>query len=274
MPLTASGTFRDIVISAAAAGLVIGLATTVLQAVTTTPLILKAETYEQQGAASHPGAGHAGNVPASPTAEPPPGATAARQAATASSSHHHEGSGWKPDSGLERTAYTALANILAAIAISSVLLGLMVMRGETIDPRLGLVWGAAGFVAGSLLPSIGLPPELPGTPAADLMARQVWWLSAIAASGAGLALIALARRWPWKICGVMLLAMPHAIGAPRPPSLEAAYPAVLAGEYVVLSLAVSAFVWSMSGLAAAGIYSRFAAPDGLSRTGNHRRQPA
>jgi cobalt transporter subunit CbtA len=261
VPLTAHGVFRDIVISAAAAGLAIGLATTVLQAVTTTPLILKAEMYEQQGAPSHSAAHHDGNVPALPAA-------AAHEAAAAPGSHQHDENGWKPENGLERTAYTALANILVAIAISSVLLGLMVMRGETIDPHRGLIWGIAGFVAGSLLPSIGLPPELPGTPAAGLIARQAWWLTAIAASGSGIALLWLTKQWSWKICGLVLLIMPHAIGAPRAPALEAGYPAGLAGEFAIFSLAVNAFVWAMSGLAVAGIFSRLTAPERLSRNEN------
>ncbi len=265
MPLTAHGVFRDIVISAAAAGLAIGLATTVLQTVTTTPLILKAEMYEQQGAPSHSASHHDGNVPALPAA-------AAHEAAAAPGSHHHDEQAWKPENGLERTAYTALANILVAIAISSVLLGLMVMRGETIDPHRGLIWGIAGFVAGSLLPSIGLPPELPGTPAAGLIARQAWWLMAILASGAGIALLWLSRRWAWKICGLVLLAMPHAIGAPRAPALETGYPAGLAGEFAIYSIVVSAFVWAMSGLAVAGIFSRLTAPDGLFGNGNHPEQ--
>jgi cobalt transporter subunit CbtA len=141
------------------------------------------------------------------------------------------------------------------------LLAAMVVRGQPIDAKRGLMWGAAGFVAASLLPALGLPPELPGTPAAELLGRQIWWLGTAFASAGGLALLAFGKGWMWRVAGLALLVAPHAIGAPVPPSHEAAYPAGLAGEFVVASIVVSAVLWSLSGLASGWLYAR------LSRSG-------
>ena len=59
--------------------------------------------------------------------------------------------------------------------------------------REGLLWGLGGFAVFMLAPSLGLPPELPGMPAAELGPRQVWWLLTAAATAAGLALLAFRR---------------------------------------------------------------------------------
>jgi cobalt transporter subunit CbtA len=137
----------------------------------------------------------------------------------------------------------------------------MLLRGGAIDWRRGLLWGIGGFIAVSLLPSLGLPPELPGTPAADILSRQGWWLGTAAASVAGIALIVFAARWPLKIAGAALLIVPHLIGAPVPPSHEVSYPGALAGEFVVASLVVSALLWTLSGAASGWLLQR------LSRSG-------
>ncbi|MET0429645.1 MAG: CbtA family protein [Microvirga sp.] len=263
--------FRQIILSAAAAGLAVGLAATALQAVTTTPLILKAEVYEQQGEAAHAAAGHqhAAEAAASSSVAAPAGGTPGTVAASVTHEHaahehaeeDHGKEAWAPADGLERTVYTGLSNILMAVAISSVLLGLMTLQGARIDARRGLLWGIAGFAAGSLLPSMGLPPELPGTEAAEILSRQAWWLTTMAASGAGLALLALNPRPVWKACGALLIVLPHIVGAPEPPTLVTAYPAGLASEFVSLSLAVSAFLWAVSGLAVGWLFTRFSAAE-------------
>ena len=177
--------FRNIVLSAAAAGIAVGLAATALQGVTTTPLILKAEVYEhQQTKASHDHSHSPGDVsssallPASPSHVHGAGADGAATQVNESAAEE-----WSPADGLERTFYTAVANILMAFATSIMLLGAMVLRGGTIDARQGILWGIGGFAAASFLPAIGLPPELPGTEAADIIARQAWWLATMAASG-------------------------------------------------------------------------------------------
>ena len=229
--------FRGIVFSAVGAGLAVCLAVTVLQAFTTEPLILDAERFEQAGAA-----GHDHGLAGEDLAE--------------AGGHHHGAEAWQPADGFERTAFTALANLVMGIAVSAILISLMLIEGEPIDGRRGLLWGAAGFVAASLLPALGLPPELPGTPAADLVDRQVWWLATVAASAGGIALIMLGRHWALRAVGVAILVLPHAIGAPPPPSHDVAYPGAPAGEFVIASLIVSAVLWTLAGATAGWLHQR------------------
>jgi len=236
--------FRNIVLSAAGAGLVACLAVGALQFVTTEPLILQAEVFEQADQAAVHDRAHA----------------PAGEAAVAEAGHHDEGV-WQPADGLERTLYTFLADLLVGVAVSLMLLGAMVLKGDPIDARRGLVWGAAGFVAASLLPSLGLPPELPGTPVADLLSRQTWWLATAIASAAGIFALIGARHWGWRVAGLVLIVAPHVVGAPEPASHEAAYPAALAGAFVVASIVVSGALWSLAGLSSGWLYQR------LSRSG-------
>ncbi len=238
--------FRNLLISAFGAGVAVCIAVSAMQAVTTQPLLLQAEAFEIAGA--------------EPAAALSPGevsaAAVAHDHADGAAAHAHDGEDWAPADGAERTLYTAAANLVVGTAVALILLALMTLGGRRIDAREGLLWGVGGFLAVALLPSLGLPPELPGTPAANIFGRQAWWLATAAASAAGLGLLACTRGWPLRAVGVGLLLLPHIIGAPQPPSLEAAYPAVLAGEFVTASLAVSALLWLLAGLAAGWLYQR------------------
>ena len=147
---------------------------------------------------------------------------------------------------------------MIGVSVSLILLGAMLLKGDPIDARSGLLWGAAGFVAVSLLPGLGLPPELPGTPAADIFSRQAWWLGTAAVSAAAIFALIYSRQWWVRIAALAAIVAPHVIGAPKPPSFEATYPAGLAGEFVVASIVVSAVLWSLSGLTVGWLYGRVA----------------
>ncbi|HEX2255463.1 MAG TPA: CbtA family protein, partial [Afifellaceae bacterium] len=138
--------FRALVLSAAAAGVVGGLVTAVYQLAVVTPLILEAEIFE------------------------------------------HGGPGVAPPLGFEpvRALLTGAATIVTAAGWALILLGLLVLDGGRIGWRRALGWGVAGFVAVAVAPSVGLPPELPGVPAADVEARQLWWLATVVATAFGL----------------------------------------------------------------------------------------
>ena len=240
--------FRNIVISAFGAGLAVCVVITALQFATTEPLILHAEEFE--GGAPHD---HAA------TAAPHDHQTDVAVATQGDAVAAHEAAApeeWAPADGFERVFFTVIANLLVGVSVSLILIGVMTLKGGPIDVRSGLLWGAAGFVAVSLLPSLGLPPELPGTPAADIVDRQTWWLATAAASGIGIALIAFGGHWAWKVAGLALIVAPHVIGAPAPPSYDVTYPGALAGEFVIASLVVSAVLWSFSGAAVGWFYQR------------------
>lgn len=229
--------FRTIVFSAFGAGLAVCLAVSALQAFTTDPLIFHAEAFET-----------------SAPAETGAGIVHTHDDGTA---HVHDETAWAPSDGIERTLSTAVTNLLVGFAVSLMLLGAMVIRGEPIDARRGLLWGVAGFAAVSLLPAFGLPPELPGTPAADIVDRQLWWLGTAFASAVGIALLVFGRDWRLMAAGAALLVVPHVIGAPQPPSHDVPYPGGLAGQFVMASVVVSALLWSLSGLTAGWLHQRF-----------------
>jgi cobalt transporter subunit CbtA len=232
---------RRLVFAAACAGLLTGLLVTVMHQVGTVPVILRAEVYERAADAGH------GNGPAAQ----PPGV--AHDHAT----HEHEGSGWEPHDGLERTAYTVLADILAAIGYGLLLAAGFALRGREVTWRAGLWWGLAGFAAFTLAPGLGLPPEVPGTEAAPLLGRQVWWVATAALTGSGLALLAYGKQWAWSALAVLLIALPHLWGAPQPAEPGSAAPEALAHQFAVAVTVVSFLSWAVLGSSTAYFYRRF-----------------
>ena len=92
------------------------------------------------------------------------------------------------------------------------------------------MWGLAGFVVFTAAPGLGLPPELPGMPVADLTARQTWWIATAAATAGGLCLLAF-RSAAWAaVLGLALIALPHLIGAPLAPESHSEVPAALSHQ--------------------------------------------
>lgn len=265
MPLSGSvgrfnpGAFNRIVITAVGAGVLAGLLLTVVQKVQVSGLILQAEVYEDAAAAA------AAAVPA-PLAAPVPlhgqpghdHAIHHLPAAAAEPEHEHSHEGWQPENGAERTFYTVLANISMGVSFGLLLASAFSLRGEVNGWRAGLLWGAAGYAAFFLAPAIGLPPELPGTVAAPLAERQLWWSATAACSAGGLALLAFARVWPLKLVGVVLLAAPQLVGAPQPLQHGAAAPAELVRAFIVASAAANAVFWLALGALAGFFYKKFA----------------
>src|SRR5260370_596802 len=123
------------------------------------------------------------------TLEAGPCVTAAKHATAAP--HEPE---WAPETGIERAAYTLVADLLTAIGFALLLAAGFTLRGGAVTWRDGLFWGLAGFATFTLAPGLGLPPAIPGTEAAPLAARQIWWLATVASTGCGLALLAFTRR--------------------------------------------------------------------------------
>ena len=159
---------------------------------------------------------------------------------------------------LGRHAMTVGFSVITYVGFALILLACMVLaqrRGTAITPRSGLIWGVAGFIAIALAPAVGLPPELPGTPAADLAARQTWWLGTVVATAVGLGLIAFARG-ALPLLGIALIAAPHLIGAPITPDYTGIAPPELAAHFVTLSLGASAAAWAILGSFTAWFWTR------------------
>jgi cobalt transporter subunit CbtA len=220
------------------AGILAGLLIAILQQVTTTPLILLAETYEKQEE----------RAPATPSV---PGAPKGHDHAA----HDH---GWKPADGLPRFFYTGITTIATAVGISFLLIAGMIFAGDPIDERRSLAWALAGFVASGLAPAAGLAPELPGSAAADLIARQIWWAGTAAATALALWAFLRMESPVARLGAFVLLLAPHVIGAPHPHAFESRVPAEVAAQFAALSLVVQGLLWVFAGIAVGLLWPRFA----------------
>jgi cobalt transporter subunit CbtA len=238
--------FRNVVFIAAIAGLLSGIVMTAMQTYATVPLILKAETFENAGG------GHEHAAPAADSAQ-----TAAPTAEAAAPAHEHDEEGWAPADGFERFAFTALANIVTGIGFALVLVAASELAGGIANWRQGIFWGFAGFAVFTLAPGLGLPPELPAMPAADLAARQVWWIGTVVATAAGLGLIAFRSSLVFSLIGVALMVAPHLLGAPQPASHESPIPPDLHHQFVVAVTVANLIFWVVLGAAVGVIRGRF-----------------
>ena len=81
-------------------------------------------------------------------------------------STEHEPPIWEPADGFERNAYTALFNVVDWIGFGLLLNGAIVLLRRPVTWREGFLWGLGAFVVFVIAPGLGLPPELPGIPAA------------------------------------------------------------------------------------------------------------
>jgi cobalt transporter subunit CbtA len=126
--------------------------------------------------------------------------------------------------------------------------------------REGLLWGLAGFVVFTAAPGLGLPPELPGMPVAELTARQTWWIATAAATAIGLGLLAF-RPAAWAaILGLGLIALPHLIGAPLAPESHSEVPAALSHRFIVVVTLTSLLFWALLGVSTSIVFERISRP--------------
>lgn len=235
--------FRRIMLTAVLAGGLAGLFASGMQAWKVVPVILEAEVYEQAAEAhGHPGVAHEHAVHDEAALE-----RAAVDSAPES---------WAPSDGIERTTYTVLANVLAGIGFASLLVGVIALSGRQVGPGAGVLWGLGGFAAFTVAPSLGLPPELPGMMAADLAARQAWWVATALATAGGLALMVFPRRLWLKALGAALVALPHGIGAPHGP-VGGAVPPELMAQFAAASIVTAGLFWMVLGGTAGLLYRRF-----------------
>ena len=231
--------------SAALAGLIVGVVISIAQFFGTVPLIQQSEVYERK---------------ATPPAHQHAGATQDQAKA-----HNHE-SEWEPEAGFQRNAFTVGANVLTAIGFALLLTGIYAIRGRQVSWREGLLWGLAGFVVFVAAPGLGLPPELPGMPVAPLTARQTWWIATAAATAGGLGLLAF-RTTAWAaVLGLVLIALPHLIGAPLAPENHSELPAALSHRFIVVVTMTSLLFWALLGVATSLAFGRISRPAVSSRT--------
>jgi cobalt transporter subunit CbtA len=228
--------------AALVAGAVAGVFFWAAHMVKVVPLVIQAEVYEDKAA----GGGHAHSHASGHT-----GDENRESAATAD-----EDDEWAPAEGLERAAYILLTDILLSIGFAFVLCGGFALSGRTVGWREGRVWGIVSFAAVYVSPALGLAPELPGMQAADLHARQAWWLSTAVAGAVGFALIFLTESLWLRFGGAILVVAPHVVGAPAHEFHAGPVPAELAAQFAVASLTVTGLYWVVLGACAGYAYER------------------
>lgn len=245
--------FRNVVFIAAIAGLVAGVVLACMQAYATVPLILKAEVYEQAGG------GHEHEHAAAPAAPAAADANAMSSAAPApaEATAPAEEEGWAPADGFERFAFNVVANVVTGIGFALILVAVSEFAGGIGNWRQGVFWGLAGFAVFTLAPGLGLPPELPAMPAADLTQRQIWWTATVVATAAGLGLLAFRKSLPLAILAVVLIVAPHIVGAPQPDSFETPIPEGLHHQFVVAVTLTNLVFWLVLGAVVGVVRGRF-----------------
>lgn len=237
--------FARIVWPALGAGCAAGLVLAVLQVFLLTPIILHAENFEVASTLEEV------------TVQPAllrleeGGLPLLRVHAPA-----EHGTTWAPEDGWERAAYTTLSTVLMGVGFALLLVSAITLKGGAISPKIGLAWGACGYVVFALAPALGLPPELPGSAAADLVSRQIWWVGTAAATAAGLAAIFFVNSRLWLAAGIALIAVPHILGAPHPHEFASDVPAELQGHFVATSLVSAAVFWVVMGAVAGALLAR------------------
>ncbi|MFZ9002077.1 MAG: CbtA family protein [Bacteriovoracaceae bacterium] len=145
------------------AGIIAGLFWGLLNVFFVSPIILKAETFEASSGTVHVHAdGH----------------------------HHHHGSDEFSPEGKTRSALTVLGNtllgatygaLLSFIIVLGLKLGVLKPSFFENSTALTLILGSSAFLILHGLPSLGLPPPLPGVSNSegDFGLRQNWWLFAV-----------------------------------------------------------------------------------------------
>ena len=225
--------FRRIVLSAFLAGMVAGVLLTGIQQLQVAPIIAEAEAHEaaEPGVEAH---AHADGL-----------------------RHEHGHDHWSPADGFERMFWTGVANVGMAVGFALLLVAAFSLRDD-VSWRQGVLWGLGGYAAFFALPALGLAPELPGTEAAALGDRQAWWLVTVTLSAIGVALLGLARGWPWKAVAAVLIAMPHLIGAPHPDTHNTLAPAELVRTFIVATAIANAVFWVVLGASSAVVFKKLA----------------
>jgi cobalt transporter subunit CbtA len=203
---------------------------TVIQSVRVIPLIRAAEVYEQ-AALANPGRSE-------------------------TEAHNHaEDHTWAPQAGFETIIATLGANVLAGVGFALLITAALMLHGEVNWYR-GLLWGVGGFASFALAPAVGLPPELPGMAAADLVGRQAWWMGTALATAGGLGLFFLGRRPKWAVVGAFMIIAPHLIGAPHVTASGAGLPPELIIEFGIASLVTNLLFWAALGIASGILFEK------------------
>lgn len=158
----------------------------------------------------------------------------------------HSGHTHAADQNSQRLLLSLFANILTGIGFALLIVSAITFSGHQ-GWRKGLLWGLAGFIIFFAAPSLGLQPKLPGTSSAPLLNQQLWWLATAAATATGIAMLIFSRPHFYKGIGLLLLIIPHLVGAPLPELAYSSAPEVLTQKFILATITANAAFWLILG---------------------------
>lgn len=215
--------FKNIFVSAVVCGAIAGVLATVMQMLLVTPLLMEAELFE-----------------------------------TGQSMHFiTDGSPESPIKHVDiwedpyRHLMTLCFNLVTFTGFGFILVAAMAFfqkRGFTLSKAEGIVAGVSGFIVFQLAPSVGLPPELPGTIGVTVGLKQTWWIIAILSTTVGILLLFLDKHKVVSGVGIIFITIPHLIGHPKLETYFGVAPPELAAEFASRALAVSLIAWIILGV--------------------------
>lgn len=215
--------FKNIFVSAVVCGAIAGVLATVMQMLLVTPLLMEAELFE-----------------------------------TGQSMHFiTDGSPESPIKHVDiwedpyRHLMTLCFNLVTFTGFGFILVAAMAFfqkRGFTLSKAEGIVAGVSGFIVFQLAPSVGLPPELPGTIGVTVGLKQTWWIITILSTTVGILLLFLDKHKVVSGVGIIFITIPHLIGHPKLETYFGVAPPELAAEFASRALAVSLIAWIILGV--------------------------
>ena len=139
--------FTKIITTALFAGFIVGIVSAILQLIFIQPILLHAELYES-GSLTHFGENNSKEV------------------------------NQKLPFDFQRNGLSILFSALIYTGYAIILVSILAYASSLslkTDNLRSILFGISGFFAVQLAPAFGLPPELPGAAAAEVVPRQVWW---------------------------------------------------------------------------------------------------
>jgi cobalt transporter subunit CbtA len=94
-------------------------------------------------------------------------------------------------------------------------------------------------------------------PAAELGARQLWWVATALSTAIALGLLFYGRSLVAVLAAIVLLVAPHLIGAPQPVSYESPIPEGLHHSFIVAVVLTTLLFWVLLGGLAGLFRGRF-----------------
>lgn len=232
--------FRTLVLSAFAIAVFTGALISLYQAYFITPIILGSEVFEVTEAIGH--------------------------------QQIEEVEAWVPADGVERNSWNFTSNFLLCFAYALILLSVMSTKTSTNTVK-GIFWGAAAYLTIFAAPALGLPPEIPGMEASQLEGRQAWWLLTVILTAISLWMIVFQNNM-YKVVGIILLILPHLLGAPQPElhGFANSDPQAVAEltqlwhDFVLQTTIANALLWVIIGSSAGFFTKKYIHP--IANTGN------